>query len=240
MSREHVISKSALPISGITVYGLPGFTDKPRSISINSLTHRNLCETHNSTLSNCDTEAGRLANAFDDASRLTHARERVRKTYWNVVRYRIDGPLLERWFLKTLINLGQIHRAGRKGEDIGFALPLEQLARIAFGDESLPGRAGLYGAAFAGMQTPRDKLGTYTVLNKERQVVLGFFSFWGFRFILSLLDSGVPSRLPAPKEIIAEGWSGSEPLYHLREIRETVHSRLRHVIHFDWPADTRH
>src|SRR5271168_3766899 len=44
-------------------------------------------------------------NVFREATRLIKARKGARVQSFTLIRYSVNGKLLERWFLKTLINL---------------------------------------------------------------------------------------------------------------------------------------
>jgi hypothetical protein len=234
ISGEHILSRSILPTEGMKVYDFPGFEGQPKIISRESFRFKNLCGNHNSELSPCDSEAGRLVDAFDEAGRLANVRASLRKTQWRITRFPVDGLLLERWFVKTLINLATLHQTRKNSPDVKFVLSREDMVRIAFGRQGFRGKAGLYGVGRTGMQTPRDKVGTFTVLDGDR-VAMGMFSVWGFRFILSLLESGVPSRFPVPTAVQDDGWYNVQALYHVKQYNELVQDRLSHIIQFNWP-----
>lgn len=87
-----------------------------------------LCQFHNAKLSPLDDEAKKLAEGlhhFVDGARYTSVQ--------------VNGLLLERWALKTLINFvtARLAHASRW-------LPDEDAVRIAFGMKPMPSRCGLY------------------------------------------------------------------------------------------------
>lgn len=103
MSREHYVSQAVLeaiaPNRDITIGGLAW--QKPNTlqgIGIGSLQSKVLCTAHNSALSPLDAIAGNLVDAVTaadkDPARLPEEVE-------------LDGPSLERWFLKSLISTSE-------------------------------------------------------------------------------------------------------------------------------------
>ncbi|MDF3822394.1 hypothetical protein P3G55_21015 [Leptospira sp. 96542] len=99
-SREHIISDSLLK-SKVGVSGFDWCKGKEVFIGKGSFTQKILCTTHNSALSPFDSEMTRLfkiLKVYDDQSKI--------KT--GIIGYKeeiIQGELLERWVLKTSINL---------------------------------------------------------------------------------------------------------------------------------------
>ena len=105
LSREHLISKSLFLTNEINVKGYPWCKDEEITIGLSNLTSKILCQKHNKLLSNID-EAGATAfRIFREVRNLSNVRSKIRPRRWNIKRHRIDGYNLERWFLKTLINL---------------------------------------------------------------------------------------------------------------------------------------
>ena len=72
---------------------------------MSSLTKEILCEKHNNELSPIDTIGQRAFRTLQELARLSEVRRTLNKKLWTVKRYALDGPSLERWFLKMLINL---------------------------------------------------------------------------------------------------------------------------------------
>lgn len=64
---------------------------------------------------------------------LFHVRTKLRSRRWTIKTFTIDGALLERWFLKTLINFshGGQWIIGEGSHPPG--LPNDELVKIAFG-----------------------------------------------------------------------------------------------------------
>lgn len=136
-SGEHLISESILRLfTRVTVVGFP-WCEKPKEVGASALTANHLCRNHNSSLSPIDDTALRfftvLRNQF--ASAVPPVKLPVE----------IAGLQLERWFLKTAINLILAHGQTMKWPNSGNggALP-ETLVRIAFGSDVSSPPAGLY------------------------------------------------------------------------------------------------
>ena len=127
LSREHVVSRSVIA----SVCGCPlvvsGFPILPAGrIGINSLTANILCREHNSALSVLDSVAATLI-AF-----LRKARDP------GPHQVELDGELLERWLLKTMINVLVAGWAdGRRWSPDG------RLVEAIFGKREIPAELGM-------------------------------------------------------------------------------------------------
>jgi hypothetical protein len=118
---------------------------------------------------------------------LYQARSKIITRRWAIKTFNIDGALLERWFLKTLINLshgGQwiigegTHAAG---------LSSDELVEIAFGRATFHPKAGLYTAAHDGEQITFRQGLRLTPKTIGNNLLAGMFSLCGFRFFLSVI-----------------------------------------------------
>jgi len=196
ISREHVVSGGLFVTDLIDVQGFPWCKDERKRISVASLTSKILCEKHNNLLSDLDNEASKVFDNFREMRRTANMRENRRPRPWRVVRYEVDGLLIERWFLKTLINFSSYSDlpVGSKSADQGFPTP--ELTEIAFGIRSFPGKAGLYLVGQQGQQINSVDNVTFTpLLNNGAYVAGGLFSFRGFTYLLFLLPQGPPDPL---------------------------------------------
>ena len=106
---------------------------------------------------------------------------RLKSKRWSIHRHRVSGLLVERWFLKTLINLSQEDKSN-------FILPFEQLVRISFSEETFPEGTGLHSTAVMGAQVKINRSLAFRPLSKDGLIVAGIFEFAGFEFILALTD----------------------------------------------------
>jgi hypothetical protein len=93
-SREHIISASQWDADSITLSGLP-WCKEPKTVGLASLVARNLCREHNTALSPVDNEMRQLKVAL----------KTILESPKLPVRVELDARLIERWLLKTTINL---------------------------------------------------------------------------------------------------------------------------------------
>src|ERR1700720_4721583 len=105
ISREHVVSRCLFEGDEITVQGFPWCPTEPKTIGLSNLVAKILCKRHNSDLSSLDEAALAAFNVFRESIRMNEVRGKFRPTFWNTKRFKINGRLLERWFLNTLIYL---------------------------------------------------------------------------------------------------------------------------------------
>src|SRR6266436_2016434 len=105
ISREHIISANLFLSDKIMVQGLSFCRDEPKEIGQAALTRKILCTKHNSDLSEIDAAAGDSINALRKATQLSNLRVERKIKHPRIIRFQIDGPTLERWFLKTFINI---------------------------------------------------------------------------------------------------------------------------------------
>ena len=223
ISREHVVSQCLFESDEIVVQGFPWCLNEPKSIGLSSLVAKILCKKHNSSLSEVDSAALAAFNAFRQSIHLNNVRGKMKKpSTWNVKRFRIDGPRLERWFLKTLINLsfGKEWSIGAGSHPEGTATG--ELVEAAFGRRELGHGAGLYIAAKAGDQIDSMDRVNFTPMTEGKNLVAGRFNFRGYTFFVSLL----PQKF--------DKFGDSELLYRDFVLNFRVHERLSHVIKLEW------
>src|SRR5207245_9876292 len=82
-----------------------------------------------------DNEAVKSAEALPESFILLQVRHSLKPRRWTFTKFLIDGPRMERWFLKTLINVA--YHTDSPIED-------NPLVEIAFGKKSFEPHAGLY------------------------------------------------------------------------------------------------
>lgn len=236
ISREHLVSRSLFLGEGVRVRGLPWCKTESKEIGISNLTSKILCEKHNNDSSPLDQAA---ANAFDsirEMTRLTGVRRKMKPRPWHVVRYRLDGQNLERWFLKTLINLsfgGPLQIGADAAQTTGW--PSTRLVSIVFGRAEFAGRAGLYSVVHNGQRIDSEEELVFAALvqKAEDRIEGGLFKFHGFRFLLFLEPSGPQKRLSGVK--MDEGdWAISQLKRHTREITETQGDYASQILTISW------
>lgn len=193
-SREHVVSESLWQSNTVVVQGFSWCADAPKEVGIASLTYKILCRKHNSALSPVDASAGQTFDILREVARLKSVRESMTPIRWNVKRYILDGIMLERWFLKTLINIAFDGKYPIGSESAVAGRPSERLVRIAYGLESFKERAGLYTMSRVGMEVAmEDRVSFSPIMARTGSgdfVLAGIFLFRGFQFLLYLEPEG--------------------------------------------------
>jgi hypothetical protein len=167
---------------------------------------------------------------------LDNERKKLRPRRWNVVRFEIDGTCLERWFLKTLINIVVSRESADTWGLTGSALNEvpELLVQAAFGRTALQKPLGLYAAAMVGETVVyRDAVEVATLLRSADDALVGaLFKFMGVRFLLYLYNADLPASLPLPAA--ATEWLHSDVLYHISRMNVKVNGKMSHYIQFLW------
>lgn len=226
ISREHTITQAMFLDKEIEVSGMPWCVE-PKKVGLANLTAKVLCGTHNSALSPLDEEAVKFAAAMRESWRLMQVRASVKSRRWTFKKFPIDGPRMERWFLKTLINAA-CHTE--------FPIEDRSLVEIAFGAKSFEPNAGLYG-----VYDPPEKRQTFDGITLQaftvgNRMIGAAFSFLGFRLLLYLDKKG--PKLPFME--IGKVSSGMpeiiEPTYHLVGINYKAGKAISHSIVFQWPT----
>jgi hypothetical protein len=187
ISREHLVSQALFPQGKITVQGLHWCRDEEKTVGLAALTGKILCRKHNSDLSELDSTVKRAFETLDSSLQLFQLRSKLKNRRWTIQAYTIDGALLERWFLKTLINLshGGPWIIGEGAHSAG--TPNDELVRIAFGRAAFREKAGLYTAAHDGEQVALRQGLSLSPKTVGNNLLAGMFSFCGYRFFLCLL-----------------------------------------------------
>jgi hypothetical protein len=164
MSREHLISKSQFDTDTITLVGLP-WCQQPKTVGLASLVAKNLCRDHNMALSPVDLEAARFKRALS----VLFSSDRVLP-----VRVRLAARLVERWLLKTTINLAL------QGEEPAIDVT-DALVQVAFGLSSPPDGQGFFFIANEGTTLAYESGVTLeTFIRKQTgRVAMAVFGFHG-------------------------------------------------------------
>ena len=233
-SREHLISASLFPKSNtIFVQGFHWCQNEQKEIGLASLTSKILCKHHNNSLSQLDTAAGHAFNNFEYISKLI-AEANQNNGRFKVKDSHVNALLLERWLLKTLINVcyEQKHLIGNSSE---LGLPDENLVRICFGKSKFLDGAGMYIAANKG-----DWMGFGSHLNinplieeSENKVVGCMFSFAGLLIFLWLMPEKLPNNFDWIKQRKPE-WLNVQPSRPFKKMKFKIPSGHSHTLHFNW------
>lgn len=237
LSREHFVSQSLWPESSIDVVGLKWCRDAPKKVGMGSLTAKILCDSHNNGFSDIDSSAGNAFNTMRRTMALNRERSASRARKWKVVRYEIDGPMLERWFLKTALNVACLQESDEvwRLDKSPLTSPGPALVSLALGKQRLTSPMGLYMGAQAGLDLQFQDAFEAGPLYYFNEGVIGFlFVFHGLPFLLWLADPGPPSPLPIPWN--RGGTAHARDLHrHLRYVRWQVGRHISHYVDFLWP-----
>ena len=135
ISGEHLFTAGLFEGDKLSIQGMEWCKTEVKEVGKKSLVKNVLCTTHNSRLAILDDEAIHAFKIFQDSVKLQQVRNQMKARYWTVEHWKIDGPLLERWFLKTLITLA-CEGEQKIGPDSGeVGQPTPSLVRIAYGLE---------------------------------------------------------------------------------------------------------
>lgn len=215
----------------------PWCLTEPQQIGIGSLTARILCTTHNNALSDLDEAAGEAFKTLQRAADLDAKRSASPGKRFERVRYGIDGVLLERWFMKTALNFGAMHKGDDKWAIDGNLLSRPGVALVSrsFGSAQFTGESGLYLVGTVGENLLVGSSFEAGPLYRFDEGVIGFiFTFRGFRFLLWLADEAPPLELDIPWGLGEKGVIRS-----LRRrvgyLRFTRNKKISHYVHFSWP-----
>ena len=181
MSKEHLLSKALFPDQLVYVSGFAWCEGTEKRVGINSLQRKFLCAKHNNDLSQTDQAAVLAISAFTTGKGTPP----------------VMGLLLERWLLKTAINLsvGSNLHIGSGMADSKTGWPSPYLLAVAFGDLLFSACMGAY---FLLPQQPYShRAGEFLVTPIYRDGAIGGFVF-GLRgqfVFLSLYPGHVPPAI---------------------------------------------
>ncbi len=222
ISREHLVSKALFPDQVIHVSGFNWCQGEERRVGVNSLQRRFLCTKHNNDLSPADEAGVQAIDAF--------------ATGFSQVALR--GPLLERWLVKTAINLsvgGELH-IGHGMTDSKPGRPSPYLLAVAFGDLSLSEKMGAYFVFPKGSYMHR--VGEIAVVPVHKNGAIGGFLFAlrGQFVFLNLFPGYAPPCIdkwfPA---LLPETSSAATLVYRPNEISVQVGCGSHNTFQIQWP-----
>jgi len=242
-SKEHLISKGILKGDEhhepeiITIWGFNWCRDKPNKVSVSSFASKILCEYHNNLLSQVDSEA---MNLYDILGELQLMIRNPPTTSMNkTINRTINGRILERWFLKTAINV--IY------SDWGIDKPPIELVELAFGLKSFPINVGLCLAnSFRlPMQDYEDGIKLTPIMKDYNTFSAILFEFRGWKFALSLTNKPLPTSLNTidhipfsymPVDTFIQEFLKSQLIYHVSQVEMPIDDKTKYCIHFDWQS----
>ena len=193
MSQEHLVSECLFDRE-VNVQGFRWCKNEFKKLPIRTLTSKILCRHHNSALSEVDNAAKHTFDTLAKAYDLMEKRRNIRSRNWAVKYFRTDMLLLERWCLKTLVNINLSNKPGLpiEGNEGNSDKPVEELVKVAFGLDRFKPPMGLYRIVAKG-ETVDLWDGRINLVTKSwnDKLVGGEFNLWGMHFYLSLIPEPI-------------------------------------------------
>ncbi len=225
-SREHYISDGIFDGESVTAVGLPWCRDKPVTIGLKRAVAKVLCGKHNSALSEFDAEAAKLSrflatNVLDQP--LTESA------------ITLQGRLLEKWALKTFLNLGYIRGLHREQPN-RLESPLE-IVRYIFHNAPVAEGIGLY---FVTAKITNENYGTglwwHVIQNPQRlNEIFGMAcTFFGIRFVVSIPPIRTEEEIARLGEVNGFDYSTAKIVYRSSKIILKSTSAGLKKINFAW------
>jgi hypothetical protein len=143
--------------------------------------------------------------------------------------------MLERWFLKTTINLWAGTRSPRRWlMSSSPDEPHDALIRATFGSSELPSSMALCATSIIGQEIDSDDTMAFAPLvEKNTYIVGGLFRFRGHRFVLWLHDQPPPPTLEALNLQHPE-WCGATLHRRLEQIKYQLGDHISRRLVFRW------
>ncbi|HEX3148022.1 MAG TPA: hypothetical protein VHR66_08050 [Gemmataceae bacterium] len=188
---------------------------------ISSLVANVLCREHNSRLSGFDTEGGKLFAALDDID------QQVSTGGAGDSAYEVNGDMVERWLLKTLIGSlfsGNLRLPDGRAKSVR---PPDEYLDMLFRTGEFPAGCGLYLTAARPNQVLKGSPTVFTMEaepSAEGNVIGLHVGMFGFDFFLAL----VPVPDPRPKHLADATYRPTGLLF--------VTNTGRKEIRFQWKA----
>jgi len=233
ISAEHIFTEGLFLENEVKVKGFSWCLDEFKAIGVATLVKKVLCTFHNSSLSETDNAAIGLIKAIRSTVELYNERATLGPQAWQVQEFLVDGPKLERWFLKTFITFAYGGKFLIGGDSVQPGTPSAARVETAFGMRRFPPGAGLYLLGDEGEQIQSEEGIVMTTFSGQADR-LARARVWsrGFKFLL-LLDE------PPPGPFTFAAQNGTRILqptarYHPPVIRWDIHGYLSHLIRFRW------
>jgi hypothetical protein len=231
ISREHIVSEGMFPEQILLIKGLHWCENEFKEISVTNFVKKVLCGWHNNSLTDVDQSGIDAMTAFRNEVQVNNARAPMKAVRWTVKNIAIDGRGLERWCLKTLINVAAEgkYKIGKDSETIG--MPSARLVMIAFGKERFRPRAGLYGIGRLGNLKISDHFRLIPYVNHKQILLGGLFGIHGYQFILYLEEEGLNSSMTVP-DLDGGPDRVTQTLYPLLQVNFMLGKYLSHAFKF--------
>lgn len=238
ISGEHFVSANVFGKgAAIDVQGFRWCKTHPKRIPIERLTANILCKHHNERLSPVDAMGGRAFRSLKTSAGLNNNRQHSPPGQWIPYWFDVDGPLLERWFLKTLINFMVVgYRESGWLLDHPPEQPPLSLVRAAFGVEPIPEPMGLYAVGKIGDEfASSEQFQLSPLWTPEETLAGGTFRFYGFHFVF-VAAPVLPPTFSSEHGLL---WDKSHMMRHPARIKMQMGDRLSCVLAIAWPGRPR-
>ncbi len=238
-SREHYISKALWPNGTVTIRGFEWLGGQTKTIGVDSLTSKILCERHNNLLSPLDSEAARVIHTIGEIFVLNEKRGKTKlsKQYWKVQTYAANGGLFERWVAKYLVGLFcVVGKDDRWHETQTEPLkPPRHIVRAIYGQAAFKEPIGLYLAAITGDSfSGVDGVTMAPLFFPKSGLLGGHFEFKGFSLVIWLSDENPDSFIMAGRPGTYFGPGKNQLLYRPQIWQFTSRHIVTARISFDW------
>jgi len=225
-SGEHYVGDGIFDHRIINVFGLPWCKDRPVKIGLGNAVSKILCRTHNSALSTYDDEAAKLSRFLSNNILLSPLGN---------AEVTLNGVLLEKWSLKTLVNLGYI---GALDHPAFARVELQDtLVRYLFRDIELKDGVGLY---FLTGALSNESYQTGVSWNAIRNLGAGgeivgmTFTFNGIRFVVSAVPVRAEQHIAAMGNVDGVDYSNAKIFYRPANIVLGSTTAGRKQINLQW------
>jgi|SRR5882724_358955 len=233
ISGEHIISKSLFASEHVDVTGFPWCKNETKRIGLGSLTKNMLCQKHNSRLSPLDSAAAHAFNVLRNQTKLANDRGKNPGIKYRTETFNINATALERWLLKTLINMGFGGELYIGPQSTKSGWPSDDLVQILYKNRQFPKENGLFVAFKTGQKLNFiDQVSFAPLIKDQHYIYGGKFTFRGVYMFLDL----VPGGLRVPFEQIPgddENWHNVILSKTFKQIRATHRNRISHVVNFN-------
>jgi len=231
---EHIVSRGLIDSDSVEVFGFPWLNGEKKALPKDALTRNILCKKHNGELSNIDASAIEVFNSIRKLYPSSVSQLNLHKDSRTIESFNIDGLLLERWFLKTLINIMyQGHYPiGDPKNKAGFSS--DELVEIAFGRKGFRAPSGLYVIYQAMRLYPFGRIEFVPIIKNDHSYIAGgVFSFGGPRFLLFLDIDQPPKDLKGIK-LGDVDLSDSKLFYHPEKMDVNYEGHLFQQVNIKW------
>lgn len=225
-SREHYISDGIFDGQQVTAVGLSWCRHEPKTIGLQSAVAKILCGRHNSALSPFDKEAGKLSHFLQ-----------MNVLHQPLIESAIslNGRLLEKWALKTFLNLGYIR--GLHREQPNRLEPRPDLVRYIYENAPVADGVGLY---FVPGTISNDDFArgvSWNVIQNPHRLeeIFGMvFRFFGVRFVVSISPVRAEEKIADLGEVNGFDFSTAQTTYRPPSIDLASSVAGHKTIYLEW------